>query len=44
MDMSKSAAFRAVEELLRAQDTHMKFKRQFEESRHAEDVSEMKKV
>lgn len=42
--MSKSAAFRAVEELLKAQKTHTKLKRQFEKSRHTEDVAEMKKV
>ena len=44
MDMSKSAAFRAVEELLKAQETHTKLKRQFEKSKHTEEVTEMKKV
>ena len=37
MDMTRSTGYRAVEELLKAQSTHMTLKRQFEEAR----VSEM---
>ena len=36
MDMSKSAGFRAVEELLKAQKTHMSLRKQFEEARLSE--------
>ena len=36
LDMSKSPGYLAVEELLKAQDTHMKLKRQFEEEKMRE--------
>ncbi len=44
MDMSKSPGYRAVEELLKAQSTHMKLRRQFEEERLRKDLTEMKEV
>ena len=36
MDMTKSTGYRAVEELLKAQATHMALKKQFEEARVTE--------
>ena len=36
MDMSRSAGYRAVEELLKAQSTHMSLRRQYEEARQSE--------
>ena len=44
MDMSKSAAFLAVEELIKAQDTHMRLKRQFQEAKMEEDIKTRKEV
>ena len=44
MDMTKTPAFRAVEELLKAQDTHMKLRREFEEAKLSEDIVAMKEV
>lgn len=44
MDMTKTPAFRAVEELVRAQNTHMKLRREFEEAKLSEDIAEMKEV
>ena len=44
MDMRKTPAYRAVEELLKAQNTHMTLKRQFEEAKLTEDIAEMKLV
>ena len=44
MDMTKTPAFRAVEELLKAQNTHMKLRREFEEAKLSEDITAMKEV
>lgn len=44
MDMTKTPAFRAVEELLKAQNTHMKLRREFEEAKLSEDIVAMKEV
>ena len=44
MDMTKTPAFRAVEELLKAQKTHMKLRREFEEAKLSEDIVAMKEV
>ena len=44
MDMSKTPAARAVDELLKAQHTHIKLKRQFEEAKVKEDLADMKQV
>lgn len=44
MDMSKSAAFLAVEELIKAQETHMRLKRQFQEAKLEEDIKTRKEV
>lgn len=44
MDMSKSAAFLAVEELVKAQKTHMRLKRQFQEAKLEEDIKSRRQV
>lgn len=44
MDMSKSAGFLAVEELVRAQETHMRLKRQFQEAQMDEDIKNRRQV
>lgn len=44
MDMSKTPTARAVDELLKAQRTHIKLKRKFEEAKLKEDLAEMKQV
>ena len=44
MDMSKSAAFLAVEELVKAQQTHMRLKRQFQEAKLEEDIKNRRQV
>ena len=44
MDMSKSAAFLAVEELVKAQKTHMRLKRQFQEAKLQEDIKNRREV
>ena len=44
MDMSKSAAFLAVEELVKAQQTHMRLKRQFQEAKMEEDIKNRRQV
>ena len=42
--MSKSPGFLAIEELLKAQDTHMKLKRQFQEERVKEAIAKRREV
>ena len=44
MDMSKSAGFLAVEELVKAQETHMRLKRQFQEAQMDEDIKNRRQV
>ena len=44
MDMSKSAGFLAVEELVKAQETHMRLKRQFQEAQLDEDIKNRRQV
>ena len=44
MDMSKSAGFLAVEELVKAQETHMRLKRQFQEAQLDEDIKSRRQV
>ncbi len=44
LDMSKSPGFLAVEELLKAQDTHMKLKRQFQEEQVKEAIATRRQV
>ena len=44
MDMSKSPEYLAVEELLKAQDTHMKLKRQFQETQLKEIIAKRQEV
>lgn len=44
MDMSKSTAFLAVEELVKAQETHMRLKRQFQEAQLDEDIKNRRQV
>ena len=38
IDMSKSAGFLAVEEMVKVQETHMRLKRQFQEAQMDEDI------
>ncbi len=42
--MSKSKGYLAVEELVKAQDTHMKLKRQFQEEKLQENIMKMREV
>lgn len=44
LDMSKSPELLAVEELLKAQDTHMKLKRQFQEAQLKEAIAKRQEV
>ena len=44
MDMSKSAGFLAVEQLVKAQETHMRLKRQFQEAQMEEDIKSRRQV
>lgn len=44
LDMSKSPGFLAIEELLKAQDTHMKLKRQFQEEQIKEAIRKRREV
>ena len=44
LDMSRSPEFLAVEELLKAQDTHMKLKRQFQETQIKEALAKRQEV
>ena len=44
MDMSKSPGYLAVEELVKAQKTHMKLQREFQQSMLEESIEERREV